>query len=110
MIKSFNSTRDVDDLTPLHISINTDMNTSDVHTFYKNYAGDIFVLYHKNQLIGFIAISQPLWNRLSIVERCDKIGATCLSPLSPRPWGDEAVYFSDPDGNVLAVGRHLPTT
>jgi catechol-2,3-dioxygenase len=22
-------------------------------------------------------------------------------------WGDEAAYFADPDGNVVAVGRRL---
>ena len=35
-------------------------------------------------------------------------GARCLSPLAPRPWGDEAAYFEDPDGNVVVVARPLP--
>jgi catechol 2,3-dioxygenase-like lactoylglutathione lyase family enzyme len=30
-------------------------------------------------------------------------GARELSPRALRPWGDEAAYFADPDGNVLAV-------
>lgn len=34
-------------------------------------------------------------------------GARCLSPLAPRPWGDEAAYFADPSGNVLVVARAL---
>jgi predicted enzyme related to lactoylglutathione lyase len=34
-------------------------------------------------------------------------GAPVLSPRSPRPWGDEAAYFSDPDGNVIAVATSL---
>ena len=33
------------------------------------------------------------------------VGATALSPLARREWGDEAAYFSDPDGNVLVVAR-----
>lgn len=32
-------------------------------------------------------------------------GARLLSPAAPRDWGDEAAYFADPDGNVLAVAR-----
>lgn len=34
-------------------------------------------------------------------------GARELSPLTARPWGDEAAYFADPDGNVLVVARPL---
>jgi hypothetical protein len=26
---------------------------------------------------------------------------------SERGWGDEAAYFADPDGNVVAVGMRL---
>ncbi len=44
-----------------------------------------------------------------IIERCNQIGAKCLSSLSPRLWGDEAIYYADPDGNVLAIGRPLET-
>lgn len=41
-------------------------------------------------------------------ERLAQAGARALSPLAPRPWGDEAAYFADPDGNVLVVARPLP--
>jgi catechol 2,3-dioxygenase-like lactoylglutathione lyase family enzyme len=34
-------------------------------------------------------------------------GARKLSPRARRGWGDEAAYFADPDGNVLAVARRL---
>jgi len=34
-------------------------------------------------------------------------GARELSALAPRPWGDEAAYFADPDGNVLVIARKL---
>src|SRR5207244_3574714 len=34
-------------------------------------------------------------------------GARPLSPRAPRVWGDEAAYFADPDGHVVAVSRHL---
>lgn len=32
-------------------------------------------------------------------------GAVLLSPLAARPWGDEAAYVRDPEGNVLVVAR-----
>lgn len=35
-------------------------------------------------------------------------GARALGALERRPWGDEAAYFADPDGNVIVVAR--PTT
>ena len=42
------------------------------------------------------------------LERLRVRGARVLSALAARPWGDEAAYFADPDGNVLAVARRLP--
>lgn len=36
-----------------------------------------------------------------------RAGAQPLSPRAPRTWGDEASYFADPDGNVIAVARPL---
>jgi len=30
-------------------------------------------------------------------------GATCLSALAPRSWGESVAYFRDPDGFVLAI-------
>lgn len=41
------------------------------------------------------------------MERLRQAGARPLSPRSKRNWGDEAAYFADPDGNVVAVGRFL---
>lgn len=37
--------------------------------------------------------------------RMSEAGARLLSPLALRPWGDEAVYFADPEGNVLVLAR-----
>lgn len=33
--------------------------------------------------------------------------ATVLSPRATRDWGDEAVYFADPDGNVVVLARPM---
>lgn len=41
------------------------------------------------------------------VARLEAQGATCRSPRAPRPWGDTAAYFEDPDGNVV-VSRAPP--
>jgi uncharacterized glyoxalase superfamily protein PhnB len=37
------------------------------------------------------------------VQRLQKAGATCTSPLEMRDWGDRAAYFLIPDGYVIAV-------
>ena len=39
--------------------------------------------------------------------RLEAAGARLLSPLAPRDWGDEVVYYSDPDGHVVALARVL---
>jgi catechol 2,3-dioxygenase-like lactoylglutathione lyase family enzyme len=39
--------------------------------------------------------------------RLDEVGARRLSPRRQRSWGDDAAYFADPDGNVLAVAARL---
>ncbi len=33
------------------------------------------------------------------------VGATELSPLMARPWGDQVAYSLDPDGHVLALAQ-----
>jgi catechol 2,3-dioxygenase-like lactoylglutathione lyase family enzyme len=37
------------------------------------------------------------------IDRLRRAGARRLSPRARRGWGDEAAYFADPDGNVVAV-------
>lgn len=41
------------------------------------------------------------------IARLERIGARALGPRAPRPWGDEAAYFADPEGNVVVVSRPL---
>jgi catechol-2,3-dioxygenase len=41
------------------------------------------------------------------IERLHDSGARPLSGRAERGWGDEAAYFADPDGNVVAVARRL---
>ena len=41
------------------------------------------------------------------IVRLKDAGARVLAGKSEKPWGDEAAYFADPDGNVVAVGRKL---
>lgn len=35
--------------------------------------------------------------------RLQKSGAVLISAFAPRPWGDRAAYFLDPDENLIAV-------
>ncbi len=39
------------------------------------------------------------------IERVSAAGGRPLSGRSLRPWGDEAAYYQDPDGNVVVVAR-----
>ena len=39
------------------------------------------------------------------VERIEAAGGRPLSSLSARPWGEQAAWFADPDGNVVAVAQ-----
>jgi catechol 2,3-dioxygenase-like lactoylglutathione lyase family enzyme len=42
-----------------------------------------------------------------VIDRLEELGARQLAPLAPREWGEEAAYYADPDGNVVAVARRL---
>ena len=33
-------------------------------------------------------------------------GATLISPIEDRDWGDRVCYFSDPDGHIIAFAEH----
>jgi catechol 2,3-dioxygenase-like lactoylglutathione lyase family enzyme len=39
------------------------------------------------------------------VAKLAEAGARQLAPLEPRSWGEEAAWFGDPDGNVVAVAQ-----
>jgi PhnB protein len=41
------------------------------------------------------------------IARLEEAGARPLSPRAPRSWGEDAAWFADPDGNVVAVARPL---
>lgn len=43
------------------------------------------------------------------ITRLTEAGGRLLSARAERPWGDEAAYFADPDGNVVVVARLLTT-
>lgn len=38
------------------------------------------------------------------IARMDAAGATLLAPRAAKPWGDDAAYYQDPDGNVIVLG------
>jgi predicted enzyme related to lactoylglutathione lyase len=47
-------------------------------------------------------------NVRATVANVEKGGGRQLNPLSPRAWGEEAAWFADPDGNVIAVAQQQP--
>lgn len=40
-------------------------------------------------------------------KHAQSIGATLISPLSDRDWGDRVCYFSDPDGHIIAFAGKI---
>ena len=44
-------------------------------------------------------------NPSAALETCLKAGATLISPVMPRDWGDKVGYCADPDGHVLALAE-----
>lgn len=45
----------------------------------------------------------------SDVERIKAAGATLLHDVVEEPWGQRALRFFDPDGNVVELGESIPT-
>jgi hypothetical protein len=41
------------------------------------------------------------------IANLEEAGGRPLSPLSARAWGEEAAWFADPDGNLVAVAQLL---
>jgi len=60
---------------------------------------------------GLGTTSTELYVRVeSVRDALDRLvacGARVLSPPALRPWGDQVAYATDPDGNVVAVARHV---
>lgn len=42
----------------------------------------------------------------TVMASLEAAGAECTSPLAMRNWGEEAGYFLDPDGYVIAIARN----
>lgn len=40
-------------------------------------------------------------------ENAIQCGAKLISPILDRDWGDQACYFADPDGHVIAFAKRL---
>lgn len=76
------------------------------------YADDHFALN-----VGVLPAATAGLTRTEIYLHCDDVGAAIeravaagahpLSPRGARSWGDEAAYFSDPEGNIVVLARPL---
>jgi len=42
------------------------------------------------------------------IRRVEQAGGRLISPLKKRNWGDMAVYYADPGGNVVALASPFP--
>lgn len=41
-------------------------------------------------------------------ENARKVGATLISPIENRDWGDKTCYFADLDGHIIAFAEKIP--
>jgi ribosomal protein S18 acetylase RimI-like enzyme len=67
-IKPLNIKTDLNALTRLHLSINGEDNDAHIESFYQNYNGDVYMFHYENNIIGFSALSNCLWDKVSIIE------------------------------------------
>ena len=95
---------------------------------YSNYvelhpaAGDTLGLFQREGFAGLVGAEPAdvaadriapayLYVRVDEVEpvltRIEEAGGRPLSPLAARSWGEQAAWFADPDGNVVAVASSL---
>ena len=49
---------------------------------------------------GFVATMH-----LAAIAKLGEVGARPLAPLASHSWGEQAAWFADPDGNVVAVAE-----
>jgi predicted enzyme related to lactoylglutathione lyase len=63
---------------------------------------------------NYVDLLPPRGGALGLYERegfaatvaaLEEAGGRPLSPLAKRDWGEEAAWFADPDGNVVAVAQ-----
>jgi uncharacterized glyoxalase superfamily protein PhnB len=48
-----------------------------------------------------------VYNAAAECNHAQSIGATLISPLSDRDWGDKVCYFSDLDGHIIAFAEKI---
>jgi predicted enzyme related to lactoylglutathione lyase len=41
------------------------------------------------------------------IEKAKALGAICVDELMDRDWGDKVIYFSDPDGHIIALAETI---
>jgi flavin reductase (DIM6/NTAB) family NADH-FMN oxidoreductase RutF/catechol 2,3-dioxygenase-like lactoylglutathione lyase family enzyme len=76
------------------------------HDAFERYTGQRYAGTPDGELTG-VEIYLRCEALAHTIARLAAAGARELTELSPRDWGDEAAYFADPDGNVIAVARPL---
>ena len=68
-IKQLCISENLTDLIQLHKVINGEDSDENIKNYYENYCGKVYVLNYKNKMIGFLALSNQLWNQVSIIEQ-----------------------------------------
>ena len=68
-VELLNLSDDLIDLIRLHKSINGEDSDENIKFYYQNYSCKVYMLHYDNKIIGFSALSNHLWNQVSIIEQ-----------------------------------------
>jgi len=88
VIKQLNLADDLIDLIRLHKSINSEDSVEKIKSHYQNYCGKVYMLHYDNKIIGFSALSNHLWNQVSIIEQM-----AIDRDFQGKGFGKELLYF-----------------
>lgn len=96
----------------------TEVVDTPVYVEMQSTAGMRLGLYHEDGFgrnIGLTPEPSPPITRTELYLHCAELdvviahveaaGGRLLSPRARRPWGDDAAYFADPEGNVVVVAQ-----
>ena len=87
----------------LHVSDGGTLGLCERETFARVVGADPVLLENGAVAPGYVYVRVD--DVQAAVRRLEAAGARPLSPLASHSWGEDAAWFADPDGNVVAVAQ-----
>ena len=67
-IRKFEFDKDIDAIIPLDRDIMGNRTEKIIKEYYKNYVGEIYVAEENGEIVGYISLSYPHWNRVAYID------------------------------------------